>query len=203
MRFGQWRGLNGNNYYLNMPDIISSEKKIRLLHVLRYKAALDEIRKDQEAIEEPEEREIDGDEILEMGARFYMGGLSTIENVVSSNISLKEAALQIAGGAAARTADKLRCKDCVDFLIVPDSKGKPLDCSFCTQLQRGGLIQPQRIVQKSFAVMDDLVRSILQDNDDQFIKFRKADNQVEYLISLAQLQIKLPAGKYLLKSLSF
>lgn len=196
MRFGQWRGMNGNNYYLTLQEIVSAEKKIRLLHLLKYKISLNNVKQSEAHIEEemPDE-----DVVIDVATNCYMESIIARQISGEGSTNLEQAALHISGAAAARTADKLKCKECIDFLILPDSKGTPINCGFCSHLQRGGLIIPQNIVQQCFIVLDATVKNILKNNEannETFLSFRNAENQVDYLISSAIRQITIPEGKY-------
>lgn len=183
MRFGQWRSLNGDNYYLTMEDIVAAEKKLRIEHILESGMPMSLFKKEEfndlispevEETGEEDEMEIEGegDQIVDEFVEILSTG--------NENCALTDSALHVAGAASAKVAKKTKCVSCKELFVVPNSKGTHFDSIFLNNLQRGGLIRPQKMVEEYLEVMTLIFSSILK-SDQEFKNFFALPNQVNFL----------------------
>lgn len=171
MRFGQWRGLNGDSHYLTFEEIINAETKIRLQHIFEKKISLKNFQKAEVSMHDIEEEEEEEE--------FSEKECGNFEDLIIQDGPLQLAALNVAGAAAACVAKKERCTECRNQLCLPGSKGAQLNCEFMNYLQRGGLIIPTQIVEGMFKFLNSLFKVMITEKLESFLE---THNQSKYLI---------------------
>lgn len=193
MRFGRWRSRNNNDYHLEIHAIESTEIELRVQSLQEAGIDLSDLKKLdlEDNAEESDGSEYDDVEYLEEAdeeeEEFF--ALSEL-----SDTHLKEAALSVAGAAAASVARKLNCVSCKNYLVKDNSKGQPFECAFNSYLQRGGLIHPKEVVEALYTTMNTLLKEI-RANECSMGEFLAAESQSEFLVAATRKKTQVNTGK--------
>lgn len=169
-RFGSYRKLSGCNYYISYQQILESEKKLRIRHIVKHLA--------DNIVFESKSNGTLGDLILVNTDLFsdvltsnYLEEYEKMDN--DSNI-------YVCGYAAYSISKKIKCKYCIK-LILEDKGQNVIDNDYFNYLQRGGLVIPSDQTRFILYHMSAIFHYIC---DYKKINFMKSVNQKGILCSL-------------------